>query len=123
MVAPRTLFALFALLLTATHCVDIDDRDLEVTDGNGDDGTGGGSSNACEPEAEDSDCTLCTKDYCCNELEACNENYDCVYFADCWFGCLDDACEDACAQQYPGGVIDFAAFIECTYEQCFEPCS
>jgi hypothetical protein len=124
MVAPRTIFALFAVLLTATHCVDIDDRDLDVSDGNGnDDGTGGGSSTSCEPGADDTECTLCTKDYCCNEFTACDENIDCVYFADCWFNCADEICEDACADQYPDGIIDFADFIDCTYQQCLDACS
>ena len=122
MVTPRTVFALLALLLTATHCVDIDDRDLDVRDGD-DDGTGGGSSTTCEPDADDTNCTLCTKDYCCGELTSCNDNADCVYFADCWFNCVDDVCEDACADQYPNGVIDFADFIDCTYQQCLDVCS
>jgi hypothetical protein len=124
MVAPRTLFALFALLLTATHCVEIDDRDLEVTDGNGnDDGTGGGTGTSCEPDADDNACTLCTKDVCCDEITSCDENVDCVYFADCWFACDDDACVDSCVEQYPDGALDFANFLDCAYGECTDACS
>jgi len=121
MVAPRTILALFALLLTATHCVDIDDRDLDVSD---DDGTGGGSGTTCEPQAADNDCTLCTKAACCDELTTCDQNLDCVYFFDCWLDCPDDACvAQYCVEEYPGGEQDFADFLDCTFTQCFDVCS
>jgi hypothetical protein len=147
MVALRTLLASFALLLTATHCVDIDDRDLEVTEGDGDDDNGGrggsqggsggnqggsggsqgGSSgtggDACAPDTDDNDCSLCTKDNCCEELTTCGESIDCANFFYCWEPCLDDICVEDCYDMYPLGGDQLAAFLGCTTDWCYDVCS
>ena len=121
MVAPRTLLALLALLFSATQCVDIDDRDLEVSDGD-DDGTGGGAS-ICEPDSDDNDCSLCTKDVCCDETVDCAESTECQYFVYCWEPCVDDVCVNDCIDFYPEGAELFDAWLTCTYDNCFEVCS
>jgi hypothetical protein len=136
-----------ALLLTATHCVDIDDRDLEVTEGDGDDdnggsagsqggsagsqggsagsqgGSSGSSGNACEPDSDDNDCSLCTKDNCCEELTTCGASLDCANFFYCWEPCLDDICVEDCIAEYPEGARLLDAFLTCTTDYCYDVCS
>jgi hypothetical protein len=138
-----SLFALLALLLTATHCVDIDDRDLEVTEGDGDDdgtggsrgGTGGSqgggsqggssgtSGDACAPDGDDNDCSLCTKENCCNELTTCGESVQCAEFFYCWEPCLDDLCVEDCIAMHPVGAEQLGAFLGCTNDYCYDVCS
>ena len=110
---PRTLtlFAALALLFTATHCVDIDDRELEET------------NPACEIDASDDACGVCIKENCCDTFAACVESVDCQYFNACLAACdYDAACVDPCAVDYPEGLDIFLEYFNCSTNACPVEC-
>jgi hypothetical protein len=110
------LFAALALLLSATHCVEIDDRDLEVTGGSGDDSD---LPPECRRFEDDSNCFACEKAACCDELLYCYANTDCVLFVNCGGNCGDDtACFTACIDDHSEGYGVFLAFTDCGDAAC-----
>lgn len=112
---PRMLLAAFALLLGATHCVEIDDRDLEADDGGGD--------AACQRGADDSTCTVCLKQNCCTQLANCVASSDCVNFSDCIYDCgTTDECITLCAGEYPDGTDPFIDLLYCNVDLCPTEC-
>jgi pentapeptide MXKDX repeat protein len=83
--------------------------DAMTTDAMTDTGTGGNP--ACEPEGDDDKCSMCLKDMCCDQLQACRDNAECS----CIIDCLDEmgggvenlpACQKECRVEGlpPGGL-------------------
>jgi hypothetical protein len=140
---PRTLLAAFTLLLTATHCVEIDDRDLDEhpaeddggggtgrggtggvggTDGGGTGGTGGNPI-ACEPDTDDTTCGVCLKQNCCTQLVNCAESDECVGFSDCIYTCgTSSACVEYCYSEFPDGLPLFSDLLDCNVSLCTTEC-
>lgn len=111
----RTLFAALALLLSATHCVEIDDRELEETGGSGDDDLPA----ECQRFPDDTNCFVCKKAACCDELLYCYSNVDCVTFVECGANCGDDtACFTTCGNDHPEGYSYFLDFSTCGTDAC-----
>jgi hypothetical protein len=79
-----SLLAAVLLLFGLPHCA-IDDRDLDEQEGDDDRGgssnggsSNGGSSNGgsagsdlCTIDSDDTECTVCTKNNCCDEYVTC----------------------------------------------------
>ncbi len=58
-----------------------------TTTGGADTGSDSGGSNAaCEPDADDDECSMCLKTSCCDQLQACRDDSDC----NCIIDCLDE---------------------------------
>ena len=110
----RALFAALALLLTATHCVEIDDRELEETDGNSD------LPADCRRDENDSDCFACNKAECCDQLLNCFASPDCLFYIDCGGNCGEDdaACLAACGDDFPEGEALLFDFTACGLDAC-----
>ncbi len=118
--ALRAVGALALLALGTPACASILGDDFEVTDHGG--GSSGGS--ACLDQGCDS-CTFCVlAEACAGVDQKCYENPDCSFIDGCVFGCNngDQACIDACGQQYPGGVDDFNARAACIQCECSSVC-
>jgi hypothetical protein len=136
----RKLVALASLAFLATHCVEIDDRDLEEHDGDDDSGgssnggsSNGGSSNGgsggssvptdCQRDDDDDDCFACEKARCCDEYTACLDSTDCTLYVYCGVGCVDDlACLLECGRSYPEGEAQFSDFTTCGDAACTDIC-
>ena len=115
MVTPRMLLA-FTLLLTATHCVEIDDRELEEH------GAGGGG--LCEIDSDDDPCGVCIKQDCCTDFANCVESSDCQGLNSCLLDCgTTDACIDYCFAEWPYGVEPYAYYITCSTNYCSAACA
>jgi hypothetical protein len=109
---PRTLLAL-TLLLTATHCVEIDDRDLEEHPAGGD---------VCGITSSDTQCGACLKNSCCSELTDCAASYDCQYFIICYDSCTDQPCVDLCVAAFPDGATIYESALRCGEDNCLAEC-
>jgi hypothetical protein len=82
--------------------------------------TGTTGANACDTCA-----TAAESGQCAGTLQTCGANADCVGLNNCLGACAsgDTACENSCVSQYPGGVADLQAAIDCVYNQaCAGPC-
>lgn len=69
------------------------------------DSSGNTSIDACEPEGDDDECSMCLKTSCCDQLQACRDDADC----DCIITCLDklgtgieglDQCQTQCDAKF-----------------------
>ncbi len=122
----RTVLTGVGLLLAATHCVEIDDRDLDVHGADDGGGTGGtGANRLCQIDSDDDACGVCVKQECCDTFAACINSVDCQYFSACLSDCgtLDEACIDPCATQYPEGGLIFVDYLSCSNDYCSTECS
>jgi hypothetical protein len=82
--------------------------------------TGSGNPGVCNPTPNDSPCTSCSKDHCCQQLGACEADTNCV----CWVGCLQQNNNDfqACFQQCGAPSNATQQFGQCTQSQCGNQC-
>jgi hypothetical protein len=146
----RRLAALLSLVFLATHCVEIDDRDLDEHDGDDDSGGasnggssrggaasggtasggpsngGGGGSNLpdlCQRDDDDTDCFACEKERCCSAYQACFASADCLDYVECGADCgADSVCIADCGRAYPEGEALFGAFTTCGAALCGDAC-
>ena len=57
----------------------------------------------------------CAMNACSAEINACVANQQCIDLNDCWWGCYDQACIDACEAQYPQGATLLYALYDCMF--------
>jgi hypothetical protein len=134
-----SLLAAVLLLFGLPHCA-IDDRNLKEQDGDDSNGgsSNGGSSNGgsssggtagndplCAPDPQNDECQNCARDRCCAQYVDCIMNPDCDAYVACGRACpdADDACFDACDDQYPIGSALFYGFAACGLTECPDLCS
>jgi hypothetical protein len=88
--------------------------------GSGDVGEGGRDAGT-SPDAgvcDDGDCGTCGDGAlgggaCQDAISACLSDADCNALVACMSPCVDEACADTCATQYPGGVAGYEAVETC----------
>ncbi len=70
-------------------------------------------------------CGLCTKTYCCPEIEACSANATCPTLQTCLLRCeaSDQMCITACDNLYPDGVTTYNNLTNCPPQFCGQACS
>lgn len=83
---------------------------------------GGGSVGPCGASAEDTACTACMKQYCCDERTACTASPACTALADCVAACTTDACVNACAETYAAAFDAYLAYLDCAASSCGVSC-
>jgi hypothetical protein len=76
----------------------------------------------CAPRVADSDCKRCWRKSCCAEFTNQVTHPDALKWTGCITDCPDDACVDACKQQYPDYAAILAAFDTCEQVQCGAQC-
>lgn len=131
----RALISLIAIA-ALSHCVSIDDRELEEhgakhrggssnggsSAGNTTSGTGGTADlpALCRRGDMDSDCAACSKAACCQEYQACSTNNDCQTFVSCGLACPDgdNACLDGCINSHLVGASLFTDYANCATDAC-----
>lgn len=84
--------------------------------------SGGELPAACQPAAEDDACVTCTKDSCCDELDACLANEDCLCVSLCLAegeqdlnACATETCELEAVPDEATAMLTCAA-LSCTAE-------
>jgi hypothetical protein len=91
--------------------------------GTGGSGSGGGPPGGnCAPAADDDACTMCLKGKCCDDLNACAADPDCLALLDCVGQCADQACINMCAAQHPNGLNTITPLLQCTQTTCGTEC-
>lgn len=104
---------LLAPILVVSGCA-IDDRELEVTEGERDP--------ACRQESGDNSCTECAKDECCVELVRCQRESECGALSECYGSCTDAACDAVCEDAYPDGLDRYIDLGVCLLRECDVAC-
>ncbi len=69
----------------------------------------------CADSVDLIDCVEC---YCEEEIDICESNPHCLDLDQCIFDCADNECIGDCAYDYPLGVDDFLAILDCRDENC-----
>ena len=82
-----------------------------------------GGCRICVPKPTDSDCRKCTRESCCTEETNRATHPDAVKWTGCVTGCGDDACVNACKQQFPDYAAIIAAFDTCEQTKCGAMCA
>jgi len=97
--------------------------DTDGGDG-GSGGDGGGNQGCGSLEwSNNAECNSCMEDMCCAELAACDEGTECGDLLDCLEPCgADQACQQACVNQFPNGLADAQDLITCG-EECDDECN
>jgi hypothetical protein len=141
----KTGSALFATLVAAASChlvVDADKYYVVEASGHGgaDAGssgsagaggnlsTGGGGSNSCQAIVGCAPCIPCAQGgLCSGPWQACQASPACLGLDACFAACgWTQACWDACAPQFPEGVVAETAWLQCANcqacaQQCWAP--
>jgi len=74
--------------------------------------TGGGGT--CDQSSDCNTCQACAVNgSCSDEADACTGNAECNALLDCFAGCSDDACTQACWDAHPGGQAAYDAVAVC----------
>lgn len=83
-----------------------------------DGGSSGASGASCEPDPADDTCSVCTKESCCDQLDACFGVDACVCMTECATG-LDSIamCTKMC-----GTSMEFSALTTCVTLNCAADC-
>lgn len=68
-------------------------------------------------------CEVCFNEQCAVETFACDSDPWCGRIGGCIAPCTDQACYDACYEQYAPGVPLFNASTECLLAECSDACS
>lgn len=69
------------------------------------------------------DCEHCLYSHCEATMNSCVSNAACMGYWSCYESCADDgACQDGCADEYPGGVIDASFVASCAQQECATSC-
>ena len=70
-------------------------------------------------------CILCSyQGACANELAACDNSLDCIFFGACVDPCADHACIDNCIVLHPQGAQQFGALADCVKcDECYYDCA
>lgn len=77
----------------------------------------------CKPSQLSDPCYKCQFEKCCDSVDACFNGGPATDLTNCWLACTTDdiACELACFDQYPDGVVGFGGYSACTEVNCFAP--
>jgi hypothetical protein len=70
----------------------------------------------------DPDCDFCLEDLCCDALQACDSNPDCVDYYYCVDTCPDEFCTQDCYNINPAGGDAFQGIYNCGAANCFDEC-
>jgi hypothetical protein len=84
--------------------------------GTGGEDAGTGGSSSCDNRGDCYECANCSLNYdCAAEANACMNSVDCTDLMDCLYACGDDACMNACANQYPTGMNLYMQMTTCAF--------
>jgi hypothetical protein len=82
-----------------------------------------GTMAMCGGQTATTSCGRCTYNRCCDEMEACLNDPDCVGLDRCLVECEDDGdCIDACYEEFPEGEDLSDAYEECVEARCEPAC-
>lgn len=75
----------------------------------------------CKPSQEPDPCYKCQFEKCCDSVDACFNGGPATDLSNCWLECMKDdiACQLACFDKYPDGVVGFGGYTACLYINCF----
>jgi hypothetical protein len=70
-------------------------------------------------------CQTCAETNCCTELADCDTGTDCGSLIDCFAPCdpADDACIQACVDQFPDGGAPYTSLYDCVTAGCETECA
>lgn len=82
----------------------------------------GPDADMCAAASDDTRCTSCQKQQCCDAVSACDGA--CAGFVDCVDACADDddACVAACVKASPSGAAAFSDMYSCALARCNDAC-
>jgi hypothetical protein len=82
------------------------------------------ASGVCGDGTEPGTCITCALEGdCLDELEACQSVQDCYEYSMCINACVDQACYDICAMQFPLGADIYDDLVYCAVcEECYVSC-
>jgi hypothetical protein len=69
-------------------------------------------------------CNSCILQSCDKEMNACVGDGNCLQLYQCLTSCgqLDLTCQDNCYKKYPGSIMTLQALLQCTQNDCSNPC-
>jgi hypothetical protein len=87
--------------------------------------TGGCQASYCDGSGDCTTCQTCADEGACRSArQACVDSAECMTYNDCLFGCMDQACIDACAITYPQGAALYHAYVDCIVcQSCLRDCA
>ena len=94
----------------------------ETSEGSSSESGTTGEVAVCDPHRTDDACWACTRDSCCDALEACYDDPDCTCYVDCVSAgtepvtCFTETCM---LMMMPPGLADLQG---CQYKTCGDPC-
>ena len=75
----------------------------------------------CDPSDQDTSCTTCLKDSCCDEITACEADTECTCMALCELLGQGINCEDMCGADAPSNPL-FVELVSCGAQSCAMAC-
>jgi hypothetical protein len=99
-------------------------------DSSGTDSGSTGGGDACAPDGADDMCVMCTKDMCCDQLQACADDPDCACVLDCLSQfempgigeAMTCAGPDNCNVDFLSVAIPLMAIDTCRQMSCMDQC-
>jgi hypothetical protein len=85
--------------------------------------TADGGGPVCTDPINATACRVCLDQKCCAQVSQCvSASSACAQFGSCLDKCLDTACENQCAMQFPAGVQPLDQLDQCGTANCAQSC-